>query len=181
MTKRKGIQENPPPQLRIAQAVLFALALVSMSAWIFMDFNLGNFALVWISVALGLILGFFLVFFLERRFPMLARFEKVKKTRIGVYVALIFIDLTPLALQQFNSRFFNSRVSCQDYLVAGKASGTHTRHSSGFKIFLSMSSGQETIDCEEGFWNTVVVGKQVRICMAKGALGFYYIKEMSAE
>lgn len=178
---KRSHAEKLPLKLRIIQGILFAAALISMSAWVFTDFNLGNFSLAWLSVILGLVVGFLVELFLEKRIPVLAKFEKLKKSRISIYIAAICMDLTPVALQQFNKAFYNSQPTCEDYVIMEKSGRGGTRYSSGYKIVLLIENSKETIDCEENFWRPLSVGKKVKLCKAKGALGFSYIKSMEAD
>ncbi|HTR28285.1 MAG TPA: hypothetical protein VMH27_03385 [Puia sp.] len=181
----KSFPESPPLRFRVVQAVVLVLAVASMSAWVFLDFNLDNFSLAWIGVLLGIVIGALFEWWLERKFPMLKKFEKLKKSSIGVLVVLIFIDLMPLAAQEFNSRFFNTQLTCKDYPVLSKSGDKNPhylfyRHWSGYHIHLLIDSVKKDIDCDEDFYHSVKVGKTVTVCTAKGAFGIWHIKKMEA-
>ena len=186
---KKAFQESPPMGFRVIQWVILAFALASLAAWAFIDFNLDNSSLALIAVVLGLILAYIFELFLESRIPILKKFEKVKKSGIGVYIALIFVDCSPLVAQQFNSRFFNNQPTCQDYVVLAKSGHRFIRPLpflkqrfwSGYHVFLLMEGVKKDIDCQEDFWEAVVVGKKVKICQARGGLGIDYIKSMEVE
>jgi hypothetical protein len=157
--------------------ILILMALVSLISWAFVDFNLDNFKLAWISVIIGLIVAWLISYFIDRLIPEIAFREKTIKPNIRVLIGVIFMSISPLIIQNVNKTIYNGIENCKSYKVLDKSNRAGGRQHFSFKVMFN--DKKRTIDCDEDVWNEIEINKNVEICIINGGLGFDYIKNIN--
>ena len=174
---KQTLKSKPSLKYRFFRLILILMALISLVSWAFVDFNLGNFKLAWISVIIGLIVAWLISYFIDRLIPEIALREKSIKPNIGVLIGAIFMNVSPLIFQNVNKNIYNGIENCKSYKVLDKSKSTGRRPHFSFKVMLD--DKKRTIDCEEVVWDKIEINKSVEICIVNGGFGFDYIKNLS--
>ena len=175
---KQTLKSKPSLRFRFFRLILILMALISLVSCAFVDFNLGNFKLAWISVIIGLIVAWLISYFIDRLIPEIALREKSIKPNIGVLIGAIFMNVSPLIFQNVNKNIFNGIENCKSYKVLDKDNLAGGRQHFSFKVIVD--GKKRMIDCEKDVWDRIEINKNVDICIVTGGLGFDYIKKINS-
>ena len=175
---KQTLENKPSWRYKLLRLILISLTLISLGSWASVDFNLGNFKLAWISVIIGLFIAWLISFFIDRLIPEIALREKSIKPNFGVLIGAIFMNVSPLIIQNTNKNIFNGIENCKSYKVLDKDNRAGGRQHFSFKVIVD--GKKRMIDCEEDVWDRIEINKNVDICIVTGGLGFDYIKKINS-
>ncbi len=170
---KNTLATRPSRTFKMIRLTLWTLMFISVFGWVYVDWNLGNLFLAWLSIALGIGVAAFVSLLLERMVPEIAIRERKKKRDISISVLVISVSLLPPSLQYLNKTWSNAKSVCKACPVVSKA--RTYRRSYQYEFDVMIGPEQRQIDCDKDLWDKLVAGKDVEICIAKGGLGFDFI------
>ncbi|NBA78498.1 hypothetical protein GOQ04_23275 [Emticicia sp. ODNR4P] len=180
--KRRPTKHIPPLSekgiifLKILDGFGVLLMMITMLACIEIEqmdqiFFGGTFFVIFCIV--GSILGIQTVYFIEKRIPLLTHPRATKNFFLrGVF--FLFLIGTPSLASFYNRTFPFSLTTCTIFPILEK--GQSSRNPSSYFIYFQYQNQKERLSINKDLWMSIKEKQPVEICIAKGGLGFEFVK-----
>ncbi|MDI9863660.1 hypothetical protein QM480_04955 [Flectobacillus sp. DC10W] len=182
--KRKPTKYFPPlPQksiniLRILDGLTFILVFITILTCLEikqMDQIFFGGTLFVIFLVVGLILGYQTIYYIKERTPLLSH-PMAQKNFFLKNLFFLFLIGTPSLASFYNRTFPFNSTTCAIFPILEK--GQSSRTPSSYFIYFQYQNQKERLSINKDMWMAIKENQPMEICIAKGGLGFEFVKEI---